>query len=688
MSFHIGIDVGGTFTDIVIGRPDGLHIGKTSTTPGDEVRGILNGLTDAAASHGLELKGFLGQTEVVVLGTTVVTNALLEYKGVRTGLLTTKGFRDTLELRRNYRESLFDIRLPAPHPIVPRHMRLGVPERIDHRGQVVTSLDEAAVRASARQLRELDVQSIAVCLLFSFVNPVHELRVREILEEECPGIPVSLSFEVLPQVREFERLSTTVVNAYVQPLAARGLESLARELKSSGLKGELFVMQSNGGMTHVDFARRHPVELALSGPAGGVVAGARVSSLSGYRNVITVDMGGTSYDVCLVKDAEPTSGTDAWISRYRVATPMVDVHTIGAGGGSIAWIDEGGALRVGPRSAGAAPGPVCYGRGGSEPTVTDANVVLGYVDPKTFLGGRMPLDADAARAAIATKIAKPLGLDVVEAASGIFRIANNSMANAVRHVTVSRGYDPADFALCVFGGAGAIHAGAQAIDLGIKTILVPKAASVLSALGNQMSDFKVTKVQSFMRRAQDLIVEEFNDAFSTLLERAERDLGSQEKIRETITRRFVGMRYHGQTHEVLVPIRARTRRVTELNMKGAIDEFHLIHEQLYSFKQPDNPVEVLDIRLELVGVRNSWQMQSEAFGSEDPTPALRSRRAVYFHEEGGFIETPVYDGGRVTPGQLIQGPAIIEEPTTTIVVHRGQEAMADQYRTYVIEVQA
>ena len=688
MTYHVGVDVGGTFTDLVVGSPGGLHVAKTPTTPGDESKGIMNGLADAAGHHQTGLADFLGDTEVIVLGTTVVTNALLEYKGAKTGVITTEGFRDVLDLRRNFRESLFDIRLQPPHPIAPRRRRLGVPERIDHRGTVVTPLDEDAARQAARKLREMEVESIAVCFLFSFVNSAHELRMREILAEECPGVPVSLSCEILPQLREFERLSTTVVNAYVEPLAEKGLVALGNELSAAGFGGELFVMQSNGGMTHVDYARRHAVELALSGPAGGVVAGARVSSLSGYRDVITVDMGGTSYDVCLVQDAEPQSGTNAWISRYRVATPMVDIHTIGAGGGSIAWIDDGGALRVGPESAGAVPGPVSYGRGGTEPTVTDANVVLGYVDAGTFLGGRMALDADGAYKAIAEKIAKPMGIDVIAAASGIFRIANNSMSNAVRHVTVARGHDPADFALCVFGGAGAIHAGAQAIELGIRTILVPKAASVLSALGNQLSDFKVTKVQSFVRRTADLDAAELNDAFATLLSKAESDLGAQDKIGETIIKRYIAMRYKNQTQEVMVPIRARTRRVTQLNMNAAVEEFHQIHERLYSFKQPDHPTEILDLRLELIGVRNGWQLQSEPFGDESAEPALRGRRPVYFHDDGGFVDTPVYDGRLVTPGMLISGPAIIEEPTTTIVVHRGQEAMVDQYRTYVIEVQA
>lgn len=688
MAFQIGVDVGGTFTDVVVANADGVYLTKAPSTPTDESEGIVTGLAQAAEHHGHELSSFLSDVEVVVLGTTIVTNALLQYSGAQLGVVTTAGFRDMLDIRRNYRESLFDIRLEPPHPIAPRHRRLGVTERIDHEGRVRIPLDEDHARETARRLGDLGVESIAVCFLFSFVNRAHELRMAEILEEEVPGVPVTLSCDVLPQIREFERLSTTIVNAYSRPLAERGLTSLRDRLVSSGFRGELFVMQSNGGMIHDEFAREHSVELALSGPAGGVVAGARLSSLSGYPNVITVDMGGTSYDVCLVKDSEPSSGTDAWISRYRVATPMVDIHTIGAGGGSIAWIDAGGALRVGPQSAGAVPGPACYGRGGTEPTVTDANVVLGYVRPEKFLGGRMRLEAAASRAAIEERIARPLGFDIVEAASSVFLMANNSMANALRHVTVARGRDPGDFALCVFGGAGAIHAGAQAPELGIRTILVPKAASVLSALGNQLSDFKIVKVQSFIRRVADLEIDDLNEAFGELLEHAHRDLGAQEKVRETITRRFIAMRYKGQTHEVLVPIRSRTRRVTVLNLTAAIDEFHTIHEQLYSFKQPEHPTEVLDLRLELVGVRDSRHLPSEAFGDEDPTPALTGSREVYFHVRDGFVDTPVYDGALMQPGYLVVGPAVVEEESTTIVVYPDQEAMLDQYRTYVIEVHA
>ncbi len=689
MAYQVGVDVGGTFTDLVVGNGDGaVFKTKTPSIPGDESAGILTGLGDAAGHYEHDLAGFLGDVEVLVLGTTAVTNAMLEYDGANTGLITTGGFRDIIEIRRSYREHLFDIRLPAPHAIVPRQKRLGVTERVDYEGKVQIPLDEDEVRAAVERLAELEVESVAVCLLFSFLNPSHEERVRELVAEQLPEVPVTLSCEVLPQVREFERLSTTLVNAYTRPKIEIYFHKLSTRLADEGFDGELFVMHSNGGMVGVDYAAEHSVELLLSGPAGGVVAGAEVSTLAGYRDVITVDLGGTSYDVCLVRDSEPATGTEQWVSRYRIGTPMVDVHTVGAGGGSIAWIDDGGALRVGPQSAGARPGPVCYGRGGEEPTVTDVDLIMGYLSPDYFLGGRMSLDVEAARQAIEEKIAKPLGLETMEAVSGVFRIINNSMSNAIRHVTVARGRDPRDFAMCVFGGAGAIHAGAQAPDLGIRTILVPKAASVLSALGNQMANFKITKVRSFIKRTDGIELEELNQLFGEMLEAAEADLGRQDKVSELLSQRYMDIRYQGQTHEVTVPVRSRTRRLTQLNLNTALGEFHEQHEQLYSFKRPDQASEVLNLRLDLIGRRETSSLRGEAFGAEDPAEALRGERDAYFPSREGFVSTPVYDGEKLTPGHLVVGPAIIEEPDTTIVVYPDQEAMVDQYRNYVIEIQA
>src|SRR5215469_3878414 len=386
MGYRIGIDVGGTFTDCAaVGASEQIRTGKVPTQS-DEAQGVLDAIAVLARSFGMPTETFLSQTEVIVLGTTAVTNTMLEYSGAFTGLIATKGFRDVIELRRGYRESLFDIRLEAPYQIVPRQRRIGVTERIDYAGRVVVPLDEEDVRNAVLRLKDFGVKSIAVCLLFSFVNPTHEKRVGEIVREVCPEAFVSLSSEVLPQIREFERTSTTIVNAYTTPKLKRYLEHLEERLIENSFSGELFVMQSNGGMMDAGFSKNQGVEAILSGPSGGVVAGVYHGRLSRQTNIITVDMGGTSYDVCLIQDSKPEIGVDSWISRYRVAIPLLDIHTIGAGGGSIAWIDRAGGLRVGPRSAGAEPGPACYMHGGTEPTVTDADLLLGYLNPDNFLG--------------------------------------------------------------------------------------------------------------------------------------------------------------------------------------------------------------------------------------------------------------------------------------------------------------
>ena len=419
MSYEIGIDVGGTFTDFVVRSPSGIYSGKVLTTPNDEAAGILKAVETGAAHHQTSIEDFLGKADSLVLGTTVVTNAMLEYSGANTGLITTKGFRDVLELRTGFKEDHFDIRLPAPYPIVPRRRRLGVTERINHLGEVIIPLDEGEVREAVKTLQSAGVESICVCLLFSFKNDSHERRIREIIAEESPTTHVSLSSEVLPQVREFERLSTTVLNAYVSPKLSRYLRALESRLKEAGFAGQLFIKLSNGGVMDVDFCCERGVELIQSGPSGGVTAAVAVGDWSGYRDLIAVDMGGTSYDVCLIKDGQPEVGVESWVSRYRVATPMIDIHSIGTGGGSIAWVDSGGALRVGPHSAGADPGPVCYDLGGTEPTITDANLVLGRLDPNYFAGGDMSLNLELARESIRIQCADPLKLSVEEAAHGV-----------------------------------------------------------------------------------------------------------------------------------------------------------------------------------------------------------------------------------------------------------------------------
>ena len=686
MGYRIGIDVGGTFTDFVAVNTDQqMYSGKTPTIAADEAASVFGGLEQIAAHFDISLQTLLAETDLIVLGTTVVTNTMLEFAGANIGLITTKGFRDVIELRRGYKESLFDIRLPPPHPIVERGKRLGVTERIDASGRIVTPLDEAEVYAALERLRGVGVEAVAVCLLFSFVNPVHERRVRDMIHEIDPDLFVTLSSDVLPQVREFERVSTTVVNAYTSPKLRAYLEQLSARLEAQGFRGGLFLMQSNGGMMDIGFAREHGVDAVLSGPSGGVVAATFLGEQSGYKNVITADMGGTSYDVCLIKDSAPEVGVDNWISRYRVAVPLIDIHTIGAGGGSIAWLDDAGALRVGPRSAGAQPGPACYGRGGTEPTVTDADLVLGYLDAGSFLDGHMALDRHAAHQAIQQHIAEPMNISVEEAASGIFDIANNSMINAIRYVSVARGRDPRDFALLAFGGAGPVHAGTQVRDLGIRTILVPKNASVLSALGNLIANFKVSKVQSFIAKSDRVDLEELNRVLARLHQEAEALLGDRSRIREVLVRRFLDIRYEGQVQEVIVPIQARTRRLSEVSLAQTLEEFHELHEQIYKFQRPEQSVEIVSVRLDMIGVRAPLHFESHPFEDEDAGHARKGRRPVYF-EPHGFVETDIYAGERVRPGNLITGPAIIEEANTSVVIYPNQEAMLDQFLTYVIQV--
>jgi N-methylhydantoinase A len=685
MTFRIGIDVGGTFTDCTsVGDDFVIHTTKVPTQA-DEAEGVLSGVQALAADHGLDLEKFLQQTELIVLGTTVVTNTLLEYNGARTGLIATKGFRDIIELRRGYRESLFDIRLEAPYQIVPRQRRLGVNERVDFAGRVVVPLDEEEVRRVALRMKELSVTSIAVCLLFSFVNPDHERRVAEIIREVYPEAFVCISSEILPQIREFERTSTTIVNAYVTPKLQGYLERLERRLAEHDFGGELFIMQSNGGMMDATFSKSRGVEAVLSGPSGGVVAGIYHGKLSHQTNLITVDMGGTSYDVCLIQDGKPEIGVDSWVSRYRIAIPLIDIHTIGAGGGSIAWLDRAGGLRVGPRSAGAQPGPVCYQRGGTEPTVTDADLALGYLNPEYFLGGRMKLDKDAALKALDKDIAQPLGIDAVEAAHGIFTIVNNNMTNAIRYVSVSRGRDPREYALMAFGGAGPVHAGMQVQDLGIRTIIIPRNAGLFSAIGNLASNFKISKVHSYVRRQAQLDAEELNALFLQMMQQAERQLGKREKVREVLIERFLDIRYVGQVQEVIVPIRSRTQRVTDVNLANTFRDFHQMHHSLYAFSRPDEPPEVVSLRLDLIGLREELHLASSVFEGEDSSQAMKGTRPVFF-EGAGFVETPIYDGLKVRPGNLIAGPAIIEEPSTNIVIFPGQEALLDQYMNYVVEI--
>lgn len=681
--FSLGVDVGGTFTDIVLVDDDGrLHTTKTPSTR-DQSEGVLTGIARLAGTLGHDLEGLLSKIRVIVHGTTVATNALLEYRGAKVGLITTAGFRDELEFRRSYKESTFNPRLEAPHAICPRHLRFGVPERLDHRGDVLTPLNETSVRTAISELVDAGVEAIAVCYLFSFVNSAHEVRTRELIAEMAPGVHISLSSEILPEIREFERVSTTVVNAYVGPAIAVYVSNLDRTLKARGFAGELFIMQSNGGMLTAREAVSHAVGTLLSGPAGGVTAATYIGELAGYRNLMTVDMGGTSYDISVVRDLAPATTTESWLARYRIALPMLDIHTIGAGGGSIAWIDGGGALRVGPESAGSNPGPACYGRGGERPTTTDCNLVLGMLNPDYFLGGEMRLDMEAAQAAIVRHVAGPLGLSVLDAAEAVVEVVNHNMANASHLLTTRRGLDPRDFALVAVGGAGAVHAGRQAELLGIGTVIVPQTGPVFCALGDTVANLKVTEARTFMTELLGVDLAVLNRRFDEMEIAARARLSGQAVTQDFELHRSLDLRYTGEVHDVTVPLATRTRRITALNLEAASRAFHDLHEQLFAHKDAAQPVQVMTLRLDVIGLRTPPRPVGGSFGDEDPFIALKGHRSVRF--TGGTLETPIYDGDALAPGHFLTGPAIIERWGTSIVVYPGQEALIDAYRNCIIE---
>jgi N-methylhydantoinase A len=688
--YRIGIDVGGTFTDLVYvadGSPP--RIVKTPTTAENEAVGVLQGLTRIASQEGLSLRELLSRSELIVHGTTVATNAMIQAKGARTGLLTTKGFRDDIELRRGMKERIFDPRYPPPFSVAPRRRRLTVDERVDSAGQVLKALDEGEVRQRLAAFRTMDIEALAVCLLFSFLNPSHEKRIAELARAELPGVYLSLSHETLPQVREFERVSTTLVNAYVGPCVARYLDELAGRLASETFGGRLLIMQSSGGLMDADYLSRNAVCSLLSGPAGGVIAAAHLACIYNVQDFVTVDMGGTSYDVCLVRDGRPAVTTESWVCRYRVAVPMLAIHTIGAGGGSIAWVDPGGALHVGPQSAGAEPGPACYGKGGEQPTVTDANLLLGYLDPQFFLGGEMPLQPEAAWRTIERKVAKPLGLDPVQAAEGIFRIVNHNMVNGVKMVSVRKGHDPRGLALLAFGGNGPLHAGIQAKELGMQSVLIPKAATALSALGLLLADLKVNGLRSYPARSDRYDLAAINAHYGEMLREAREEmierLGWQQRETGTLVlSRWIDCYYKGQTYEISVPIGTGDSPLGEGDVAEAVRSFHQLHEQLHTFSFPDAPVHFLNLRLELLATTAKPSLARLPQGKQDASPALNGYRQAYFAELGGFTKTPIYDGNALAAGNRLQGPSIVEEPGCTVVLFPGQQAIVDNLGSYLV----
>jgi N-methylhydantoinase A len=698
--FVVGSDIGGTFTDtVVIDAAGAVHRHKSPTTPGNLVEGVLATFDLAAAELGCDRREFISRIRLFCHGTTVATNGLLERRGARTAVLQTAGFGDTLTIMRGYKG--FDLdeatlkdwrRLVKHYSVIDPRLIREVPERIDHEGTVIRPLDEDAVRATARELLAEGVESVAVCLLWSTANPAHERRVGEILAAEAPGLYVSLSSAVLPRVGEYERTITTALNAFLGTEVRAATARLAGSLEAAGLAREPLLMQSNGGLVPVGHAARMPVSFLLSGPVGGVVGSQLVARELGEDNVVTADMGGTSFDVGLIVDGRPLLQPTTVIDAQPVGVPSVAVKTVGAGGGSIARV-EGGALRVGPTSAGAEPGPVCYGRGGTEPTTTDADVVLGLINPDSFLGGRAKLDKEAAEHAIRTRIAAPLGLTTVEAAAGIKRIVDARMADLIRQVTVYQGHDPRTFALVAFGGAGPVHAAAFGAELGVKRIVVPITASVHSAFGIGASDLVVTRELSRTFRtppgsedpvAAHVSVAEVDAILAGLTAEATAPLSGQGLGPAAITvTAFVDMRFRSQIHELTVEVPPAPLSAADL--ETVVERFTEVYEARFgagsAFTRAG--VEMVTWRVVAEGMVDRPAL-NRGGGAASAAPPLRHDLI----HDGGWLEAPVHGEAALAPGARIEGPAIVELADTTIVVGRPQVARVDGLRNVILEPKA
>jgi N-methylhydantoinase A len=676
MSFRVGIDVGGTFTDFLLTGEGTRLVHKTSSTPGDPSQGVVTGLGEIAAQIGLTLEGLVARLDLIVHGTTVTTNAVLTRTGARTGLLVTEGFRDTLALRDGTREEPYDNRLAPAEPLVPRYLRLPVGGRIDYKGDELAPLAPDDVRAAVATFTTESVEAVAIAFMHSPTQPGHERRARDLVAELMPGAYVTASSDLLPQVRYYDRTSTTVLNAYVGPIISRYLDALQHRLEGLAFQGTLLVMQSNGGVaTSAEISQRAALSL-LSGPASGPTAGLWQLAPHSLRDCITIDMGGTSFDAALVRDGEPLLMVDGVVDRWRLALPMIDIHSIGAGGGSIAWLDEGGLLHVGPRSAGAEPGPACYGRGGTEPTVTDADLVLGHLDEASFAHGGMRLDRGAAVRAL-TPLAGALELSVEEAAAGIYEVVNVTMATGVREVTVRRGLDPRDFPLVVAGGAGPLHAAAIARELDVTALLVPRESSIFCAAGMLMSDFKHDHVRAYKRPLADADPARLRALFDEMTYTGRETLAREGLPDEAVElRAALDLRYVGQWHELTVAVEL------PVDPDAAAAGFHAEHDRLFGHASPAAPIEVLALRLSAVGRTVKPELGRGPADEGDGT--RRGERPVWDPDARAFVPTPVWDGRTLPVSAALDGPAIVELASTTVVVPRGFTLDVDAYGAFAI----
>ena len=682
MTVHLAIDIGGTFTDIVAREGEHLHTTKVPTTPADLVEGVRNGIEEILA----ETSGGRADVSRFVHGTTAGTNAILEREGGTVGLLMTEGFRDTLAIGRQKRHDMYDLFLDPQTPtfLAPRERRMSIEERVDPDGEVLVELDEEGVLSAVETLvEEFDVDAVGVCYLFSFANPEHERRTQALVEEHYPDVHVSRSSAINPKFREYERLVVTAFDAYLRPVIREYVLRMRDLLEEESIDCELEIMQSRGGITGAELIIEKPVRTILSGPAGAVAGASAVGTAAGYEDLVTLDMGGTSSDVSLIRGGTPHISSEGEIQDYPLRTPMVDISTIGSGGGSIAWLDDAGSLHVGPRSAGADPGPACYGRGGTEPTVTDASLVLGYLNPANFADGTLELDPGAAERAIEQRVGDPLGYDLLEAAKGIHDIVNASLAEQLRLATVKRGFDPREFSLFAMGGAGPVHAGLLAEELGASRAVIPRTPGVLSASGLLAADVEHDHETTMVELLEEVDAADLETAFERL---DAKGMDAMERegvpLDEVEVQRQADMRYHGQSFEIELGI---PLDLPGEGMAAVREDFHRKHEQVYGHSDPSASVE-------FVNLRTVHTYSPERFA--DPAPpdgdsiedARVGSRETHFVTAPGAFETPVYDRARLPTGVTFDGPAVVEQSDTTTVVYPGQRCSVDDMGTLVILV--
>ena len=685
--YRLGIDAGGTFTDFVLADKSGnIKIYKTPSTPDDPTKAIEDGLKIISEDLEINPSDIISQSDLCINGTTVGLNALIQHKGSPVGLICTEGHEDSIEIRLGHKEDgyRYDPDYPPAVMLSPRFLRKGIRERILSNGKVKISINEDDVREACKIFVDEGVNSIAISFIWSVLNPSHEIIAEKIVREMMPNAFITVGSRLYPQIREYTRTSTAVTNAYLSPTLKSYVSAINEYFISLGGENNVRYFQSNGGLATGDVMTDRSVYAINSGPASAPIAGLSIANPFKYKNVITVDMGGTSFDITLTKGGSTNLNKNVDFLRYRIGVPMIHVETLGAGGGSIAWIDEMGLLQVVPQSAGATPGPACYSKGGEKPTVSDANLVLGYLNPDGLIGGKLPLNYENAFSSIEKNIAKPLGMEVEKAAYGIFTIVNSNMVNGIRRVTVERGYDPRDFVLVAGGGATGAHITALAKEMGIDTVIVSKLSSGLCAYGQIISDVKYNYMATIPTRLDSIkAAEKINKTFKEIeskgIEHLNKDGFEEKKIN---TYRSLEMRYVGQIHECTVNI--DFFEITEETLQNIKEAFHNRHEELYTYSEKDSPVELVNIESTIYG-RIDRPNYSELENKGQINDALKISRNLIFSEKGNSLKTPVYDGNKLSPGNLIDGPAVVEEDTATLVIENGWFLELHKSGTYIIK---